>query len=518
MLKDSIYRFSFRFPLKAIFKLLNKRFKLDSKKFIHHQDTLLKKLIAGYADTLWGKERLLKKGDSYQDFVSKVCISQFEDLAPYLERDRTKFNQNILFKRPIIWEKSSGSSGKAKYIPYCFSILNSFKRMSFIWLADLIAHGPKFSTGKIFFSISPPFYEGDERNHSFEDDSEYLPFVVRLLFKDYFINPKELKNVRDHYDFKIILCSYLISSRDLETLFIWSPSYLISMWQFIQSEKEVILKALEYEEYKGIKLPACDENLENLINDTNLLWPKLKLISCWVDGSAILFLPKLKKMFPHAYFQGKGLLATEAPMTFPLESISGGVPLPKDIFYEFEDTNGEVFRLEALVKGKVYKIIISHLSGIIRYDIGDLVEVSDFYIGMPCLKFLGRSGNFCDLTGEKLNEVTVQEILYKKLSGDQHAFLVPTLSGNTPYYFCIHNNAEGFNKEIEAELMQIYHYEQSRKLGQLDSLKEIIVSNPEKLYFDYYQKKGIMVGDIKYTCLIKDIDAIDLIKEIIKDV
>src|SRR5207253_1141539 len=57
------------------------------------------------------------------------------------------------------------------------------------------------------------------------------------------------------------------------------------------------------------------------------LWPALKLLSCWTDGSSGLFVDSLSRRFPGVLLQGKGLLATEAPITIPLIYAPAPVPL-----------------------------------------------------------------------------------------------------------------------------------------------------------------------------------------------
>jgi fumarylacetoacetase len=48
-----------------------------------------------------------------------------------------------------------------------------------------------------------------------------------------------------------------------------------------------------------------------------ILWPVLKVISCWGDGPAELACAELQRRFPRTLVQPKGLLATEAFVTIP---------------------------------------------------------------------------------------------------------------------------------------------------------------------------------------------------------
>ena len=108
--------------------------------------------------------------------------------------------------------------------------------------------------------------------------------------------------------------------------------------------------------------------------------------------------------------QGKGLLATEAPMTIPLIKAQGCVPVLNEVFFEFEH-QGNIYHLHELELGKVYSIIISQKGGLYRYRIGDRVRVTHYYLKTPCLEFLGRTETTSDLVGEKLHEDFVQDTL-----------------------------------------------------------------------------------------------------------
>lgn len=512
----------------AFFIFFQHRFRNIAKNPKKAQEKVLRKLLRLYAQTQFGKNFHITTNLNYQQFCLKLPIQSYEDLKPYLELERSGSKGTIVPSKVVIWEKTSGSSGRAKYIPYTFSLLRSFRRLLFYWAGDLILHGPKFKTGKIFFSISPAFYDEVQdkivRNHSFEDDSEYLPWYVRLLLRDLLINPKGLKSINEPSSFKLYLCSHLISQKELEVLFVWSPTYLIELVEFMQKNRRKITEILNTGQFEYrdriLKVPqrydiANDSCWENI----TLMWKELKLISCWTDGSAELFIPKLKKYFPNIKIQGKGLLATEGPMTFPIEKASGAVPLPEDIFYEFISPKGEIKLLHELILGETYQIIISHASGVLRYSLGDEVKVVDYYEQLPCLKFMGRFGNFSDMTGEKLSEVRVQEIFLATLSLYECACLLPVYPEvEKPYYACLYDGENAnFEEIIEKKLMETFHYMQSRKLGQLESVKCIKIKSVEKTYMEFNLNQGMMLGDIKFSPLIRSIETASKILKFIQE-
>ncbi len=125
--------------------------------------------------------------------------------------------------------------------------------------------------------------------------------------------------------------------------------------------------------------------------------------------------------------QGKGLLATEAPITVPLVQASGCVPLVDEVFLELEDNSGRFHLLTEVEKSKEYSVIVTQPGGLLRYRLGDRVRVSGRYRGTPLLEFVGRADVECDLVGEKIGEAFVAKALSAIAHPDAFCTLLPLL-------------------------------------------------------------------------------------------
>lgn len=476
--------------LKIAAKLYLKRTKRDKTEIFKVQQSLLKKLIKSYQKTT-KYQHLSTIGD-----FKTLPIVPYEDIESDLNADRLKFQKMIVPQKPNIWEKTSGSSGVAKYIPYTPGLMKAFHSLLFVWAADIFLNGPKFEKGVTFLSLSAPFYDQDKgefvKNHSFDDDSEYLPFWVRLLFGYRLVIPKNLKQSQNPFDFKFKLALELIQRKDLEIFFVWSPTYLLSLLDFIEKNQSELIQQID---------PSRKERINHSIGRWEELWPNLKLISCWTDGSASLFIPELKTKFPNSLVQGKGLLATEAPMTVPLFQATAPIPLIENVFFEFLQGD-KVFEINEIEINQEYEIVISHLGGLLRYRMGDRVRVVGRYNDLPCLKFLGRVGRISDMTGEKLNEEAVQSLMVELLEPGESAFLIPQTKTSF-YYELVHDSKRvGFCQLIQEGLMRLHHYRQSVSLGQLTPLQEVIVTNARETYTNMAMERGMIEGDIKFSTLL----------------
>src|SRR5262249_38089834 len=127
----------------------------------------------------------------------------------------------------------------------------------------------------------------------------------------------------------------------------------------------------------------------------NTIWPNLLVISCWGEIAAALALEDLRTRFPAVCIQPKGLLATEAFVTFPF---ADRYPLAiESHFFEFIDSQGTAIPTEKVQEGEEYEIVVTTAGGLWRYRLGDRVRVTGWLEKTPSLTFLGRRGNVSDL-------------------------------------------------------------------------------------------------------------------------
>ncbi|MBW4518643.1 MAG: GH3 auxin-responsive promoter family protein [Scytolyngbya sp. HA4215-MV1] len=424
----------------------------------------------------------------------QLPIVSYDELEPWILRAG-------LTPEPILFcEKTSGSGGAVKRIPYTRSLRRSFNHMFCVWAHDLIQNGPRFSTGVLYACISPQLstIDGSEKP-GLQDDSDYLDAWLRWLLRPFLVMPKGLPQLRDAQLFQHQLCLALVQAERLETISIWSPSFLQVHLNYIQDHRSRLQQELQHR--------ISPNRLQCLIEPDIVwtqLWPHLKLISCWDSAQAADQADGLRSQFPEVLVQGKGLLATEAPITIPLIAAQGYVPVLDEVFLEFEDDAGCLHGLHELNLAQSYNLILSQKGGLYRYRLGDRVRVTHGYLNTPCLAFLGRSPAVSDLVGEKLHAGFVQQVLnHLNLSATHFQSLVPV--AHPPHYVLLLDQATETADEIahqlDQELSQSHHYHCARLLGQLTPPQVLIGHQiPERLTLHRVQA-GSVWGGIKHSTL-----------------
>lgn len=92
---------------------------------VRSQEEVFKTLIAGGADSEWGKTYDYKSVNNISDLKNRFPVQDYDSIKPYIDR-LMMGEQNLLWNSPILWfAKSSGTtSDKSKFIPVSENALN----------------------------------------------------------------------------------------------------------------------------------------------------------------------------------------------------------------------------------------------------------------------------------------------------------------------------------------------------------------------------------------------------------
>ena len=446
------------------------------------QKQVLTELAKMVAKTEYGKNYGV---ESRSDFREKLPLVEYGALQPWVERQKASAARVLTAEPPKFYEKTSGSSGPAKYIPYTKALQKSFSRMFGLWAHDVLENGPDLHSAKLFFSISPFFGEPEMTEAGtqvgLDDDSDYVSGWMNWFLKPFLAVPPSLSSLKDPEVFKRELVRALTKARELEVISVWNPSFLTMIVSYMRDNSTELGLASDFEPKD--------------------VWPNLKLISCWASASAAPLAERLKEEFPGVLIQGKGLLATEAPITMPWIPAQGFVPLLDEVFLEFETQEGEMLLLHELQEDEIYRVVVSQKGGLCRYRMGDLVKVTGFYHQTPCLDFVGRADAVSDLVGEKLSEIFVHETLQSLRDHlPDFATLVPVRKPHDHYVLLVSDTTtcvEELESLLESRLGQAHHYQHARHLGQLGPCRVVVAENASDLFMEEEQRRGLKLGDIK---------------------
>lgn len=481
------------------------------------QEEWLMECLKRNAMSHYGRDYRFEEIDTIKMYQEYVPMVDYETIEPLIKRMATG-EADVLFQGvPIAFEVTGGSTGGGKLIPYMEKSFEDFQSAILPWLFD-ISQRYGISGKASYWSISPALRRATATDGGIKigvSDTEYLGDIAAGTLNDSPVVPSWIGELYDVDKWQLATLYWLIRCRELELISVWSPTFLLMLMEVLEERSMELIslftKGGQIDEHVLSADGDAYERLQNyLVNKKSaMLWPRIKLISCWQDGSSRPFFERLKHRFPHVSFQPKGLISTEGVITMPN---SKGMPLlsPASGFYEFIDVNGDNYLAHELASDKIYEIILTTSGGLYRYKTGDMLQCEGYENNLPILRFMGRKGIVSDMVGEKLNEVFVRNALQTIGS---FSMLMPDKS-TAPHYILLSDLPITPDKiiEVETKLMENPQYAYARKIGQLGLLESLIIKDAMLLYVEYKTYTGSRVGDIKIPSLNSDDEWLQIIR------
>ena len=506
------------------------------------------RLLRRNADTVLGRRYGFDRIRSVAEYQERVPLSTYDDYREALERIGAS-ERAVLTRDPVLLlELTSGSTAPTKHIPYTAALKAEFGQAIAPWIVDLYSHHPALFAGQAYWSVTPV----TRRNHrspggipvGFEEDSEYFGRLQGALIRSIQAVPPLVRLIDDMETFRYVTLLFLLRSRALALISVWNPTFLTLLagrlptwWPRLAGDiargtlspptplapdlQAQLLSLLRPDPRRAAEIRAAFTAGGEPGAVHARIWPRLRLVSCWTDGHAAVYAPEVGRLFPQARLQGKGLLATEGVVSFPLIGHAGAALAIRSHFFEFLPadsgqgtvTGGLPLLAHQLETGGCYAVVITTGGGLYRYQLHDLVKVVGHHGACPLLHFLGKGAHISDHFGEKLNGYHVQGALDTLL--ERHAvrpaFAMVALEAEAGRHaYALFVEAQGpsdeilrrLGAELETALQENYHYRYCRELGQLDALKVFrIEGSGLEAYLSVCQARGQRAGDIKPTAL-----------------
>ncbi|WP_373485782.1 GH3 auxin-responsive promoter family protein [Acetobacterium malicum] len=141
--------------------------------------------------------------------------------------------------------------------------------------------------------------------------------------------------------------------------------------------------------------------------DVAEIWPEFSVVSCWMSASAAKIVADIKKNLPQTVkFLEWGYGASEGKFNIPDKAQDpAGLLALFGYFFEFlpvGTADNETVLVHELKKGGYYELIITSYSGLYRYNMKDIVYVSDINNQVPRVVFVCKESERLDIENLKL--------------------------------------------------------------------------------------------------------------------
>ncbi|CAN6457645.1 unnamed protein product [Victoria cruziana] len=394
-------------------------------------------------------------------FTSLVPVSSHADYDPYIQRVAEGDPSPILIQEPVTTlSLSSGTTeGRPKLLLFTRHSAQSTVHMFMLAAAYRSRLFPTKPGGRIleFIYSSKQFHTkggqkvGTATTHYFESEEFKLKQKKTRAFT---CSPSEVISSSDHR--QSTYCHLLLGLYFSEEVEFVTSTFAYSiveafrefeeLWREISSDiREGTLsaritspsmrKAVAELIFPNPNLASAVEQkcmgLRNWYGAIPALWPNVKYVYSIMTGSMLPYLNKLRHyagglpLVCADYGATECWVAVNTEPAAPPETVSFTV-VPTFAYFEFlplhhltsaaadvEFIEAQAVSLSQVQVGEEYEVVVTTFTGLYRYRLGDVVQVSGFHNGSPKLRFVGRRKLTLMVNIDKNTEMDIQLVVAK---------------------------------------------------------------------------------------------------------
>jgi hypothetical protein len=396
------------------------------------QQRTLGRILRSCCRTELGEAYGLSALEGADPFRDRVPISDYEALREPIARQIATGRRVVSPAPPILYARTSGTTGAPKYIPVTAAALRGLKRaqraMAFVQHAELDAfHGRVLGIGGA--RCEELLGDGTPAGSATGLIYETMPRLLRAKY----VVPPETFAIED-YDLKYAVLARLAArAGDVSAIATANPSTVLRLLEIFADQRAAILREMRdgaaplldrlppdiIGAFVALRRPdparaAVLEAIAHRGEPIGLaaLWPGLRAVVTWLGGGCAHAAERVRgQLPPAARMIDAGYVASEMRGTVVVDAARGlALPLLEDVFFEFMPVEAwdrglrDTLLLHELEEGRDYHVIVSTEAGLLRYHMNDVLRAGPRIGRTPSLAFLRKGRGAANITGEKLTE------------------------------------------------------------------------------------------------------------------
>ncbi len=396
------------------------------------QMRIMQRLLYQNQDTHFGKKHRFSEIRNYAEFQQNIPVQSYETLHPYIEEQRLTGAKALTTESPKFYAQTSGTTGEPKHIPITLTTLKMHRDEQSLFSYLQHRSCPEAFSGKALGIMGAAVEGYLNSGHEVGSVSGHLYQSLPKIIQSRFVLPPAVSSITNYELKYLVMLRLALAEPNITYAGSPNPSTFLRLLNVLNDHRELLTESLLTG--KLTEIDSLDGDLKNQLEHTfkpdparaayisNLpeltfanIWPNLKLLTTWTGGSCGIALTALReKLPPNIKVIELGYQSTEFRGSIALQAETGaGLPPLHHHFFEFveqsrwDNDDPEFLTLDQLTQGKIYYILITNASGLYRYFMNDLVQVSGVFNATPLLSFVQKGKGVTNLTGEKLYEAQV---------------------------------------------------------------------------------------------------------------
>ena len=404
------------------------------------QKKLLLDLLQEHKDTEYGRKYGFADIHSIEEYRQRVPLTEYSDYVSYIDRMTENCEENLISaQKPVWYNKTSGTAGAPKKIPYSQKTRDCFSRYSL-----------GYQSGFLYRNLKERYFGGRWLNlircggdlvrlpdgvpYGPLSEASLRPYVDR--WKHIFSTPVEATFSPKGTDVRYLNARFGLCDKELNNINCTFTGFLLDFCRYIEKnwrllvddiEKGVISESVELPDEIREKLitqlapmPERAAELRTIFEEgfetpfIPKVWPELSYVVGGASAGFSRYTNEVRERYLgyEIAFYFRGISASEGIFSVPVQlAAHGSALIPDSLFYEFIPIDGEdaaPVTMDKLEVGKKYELVITNHSGFYRYRMKDVLLVTGFYHQTPMVEFQYRIDKTVSLMGEKTTEMALR--------------------------------------------------------------------------------------------------------------
>ncbi len=502
------------------------------------QQAVLQSILQRNSRTRFGEAHQFATITSPAEYALRVPLQTYEDLRPYIERQQQGSPGELTSEEPLLFAQTSGTTGKPKYIPILQRSIDGARENQRLFSYGIYSAIPGLFAGKSLGFVSPAIEGKLPSGIPYGSMSGLIYRTQPWLLRRKYVVPAAVFEINDYELKYFIIAAFALAEPRITYIGAANPSTFVKIADVIRNCASRLQAALETGELPGLDRVAPDlarqikpyfkphprraVALQTLLAAPSAalfsgLWPDLKALSCWREGSCRVVLPAVRKLLnPAVPLLELGYLSSEARGSLPVAPLEHReAPTLHQNYFEFiersdwESGRPMIKTLAQLEIGRAYYVIITTPSGLYRYFMNDVITVDGRWKKTPTIKFVEKGAGVTSITGEKLYESQVIAAASAALAQAETTaafFVMVADEENQRYRFYLEapfDGTDGLMDRFEAELSaQNLEYKAKRLSGRLGpTALKILQAGTSEAFKAHFIAKGQREAQFKFIRL-----------------
>jgi hypothetical protein len=434
-----------------------------------------------------------------------------------------------------MYARTSGTTGQPKLVPVTADVIATLKHAQRVF--SYAQHRQLGAFGGRLLAIG-----GALREETLPDGTP-IGSATGLIYatmspwiRHKYVLPAEVFEIEDHELRYAVIARLAVQHRSLSMIATANPSTILRLVEQLEADRPALAadvargdsrllarlpKSVARQVRSFLKSSPGQARVLTAAGPVSLaeLWPRLRAVMTWLGAGSVSAAAHVRTLLPdHVRFVDAGYVASEVRGTVVVDAERNlALPLLDDVFFEFVPVEawdaGErtTLLLDELEQGASYRVLVTTLGGLVRYDMNDVVRVTGSISRTPTLAFVRKGRGTTSITGEKLTEDQVNAAIMEVAAAAEARipfYVVVADAAAAGYCAYVEADAEphrivALATALDAKLAALnIEYASKRSSGRLRPLRIVALrAGTGRAYREHYVRKGQRESQFKVLSL-----------------